>query len=196
MQSGVQVRRHSATAHQRPRPEADEPPAHGTHQDPPPEAAPADPQPRSPHYLHHRLPRRDGAGRCSVLVCVRSAALVQTKRIPRVDLVVFWKQTSLPGDSTVTVVSSRPPATHTHTHTHARTHTQDHRALVDFVKEMQFERAGVFAYSSEEGTPAATMAEQVSPTPATPSPEPYNILERGRSPCGYVKKERKQVPVC
>ena len=32
---------------------------------------------------------------------------------------------------------------------------------VKFVKEMKFERAGVFAYSEEEGTPAATMAQQV-----------------------------------
>jgi len=38
---------------------------------------------------------------------------------------------------------------------------QDHRVLVNFVKEMKFERAGVFAYSEEEGTPAATMLNQV-----------------------------------
>jgi len=39
---------------------------------------------------------------------------------------------------------------------------QDHRVLVNFVKEMKFERAGVFAYSGEEGTPAATMLNQVA----------------------------------
>jgi len=37
----------------------------------------------------------------------------------------------------------------------------DHAELVKFIKEQQFERAGVFAYSEEEGTPAATMLSQV-----------------------------------
>ena len=37
----------------------------------------------------------------------------------------------------------------------------DFRELYDFVDEMQFERLGVFAYSKEEDTPAALMAEQV-----------------------------------
>ena len=38
---------------------------------------------------------------------------------------------------------------------------KDHAELVKFVKQMKFERAGVFAYSEEEGTPAATMGDQV-----------------------------------
>jgi ribosomal protein S12 methylthiotransferase len=38
---------------------------------------------------------------------------------------------------------------------------EDHQALVNFVKEMRFERAGVFAYSEEEGTPAASMRSAV-----------------------------------
>jgi len=38
---------------------------------------------------------------------------------------------------------------------------EDHQELVDFVKEMRFERAGIFAYSEEEGTPAATLPNQV-----------------------------------
>jgi tRNA A37 methylthiotransferase MiaB len=32
---------------------------------------------------------------------------------------------------------------------------------VEFVKSFRFERLGVFAYSEEDGTPAATMDEQV-----------------------------------
>ena len=33
--------------------------------------------------------------------------------------------------------------------------------LIDFIKEMRFERAGVFAYSAEEGTPAYEMEDDV-----------------------------------
>lgn len=33
---------------------------------------------------------------------------------------------------------------------------EDHELLLDFVEEMQFERLGVFAYSAEEDTPAAS----------------------------------------
>lgn len=36
-----------------------------------------------------------------------------------------------------------------------------HEECVDFVREFQFDRLGVFPYSPEEGTPAATMTEQV-----------------------------------
>jgi ribosomal protein S12 methylthiotransferase len=35
-------------------------------------------------------------------------------------------------------------------------------ALLDFLKEQQFDRVGVFEYSPEEGTPAATMPDQVT----------------------------------
>ena len=33
--------------------------------------------------------------------------------------------------------------------------------MLDFVEEMKFERLGVFAYSQEEGTPAANMQGQI-----------------------------------
>ena len=38
---------------------------------------------------------------------------------------------------------------------------KDHRTLRAFVRKMKFERLGVFAYSREEGTPAAKMAAQI-----------------------------------
>lgn len=38
---------------------------------------------------------------------------------------------------------------------------QQHDECVDFVREMQFDRLGVFPYSPEEGTPAAGYADQV-----------------------------------
>ncbi|MCD8070558.1 MAG: 30S ribosomal protein S12 methylthiotransferase RimO [Akkermansiaceae bacterium] len=37
----------------------------------------------------------------------------------------------------------------------------DHQELLDFIEEFRFERAGVFAYSREEGTPAAALPDQV-----------------------------------
>ncbi|MCR4650910.1 MAG: 30S ribosomal protein S12 methylthiotransferase RimO [Lachnospiraceae bacterium] len=37
----------------------------------------------------------------------------------------------------------------------------DHRKTLQFVKDMRFDRLGVFAYSPEEGTPAAKMKHQV-----------------------------------
>ncbi len=40
---------------------------------------------------------------------------------------------------------------------------QQHRELVDFAKQFKFERMGCFAYSEEDGTPAAEMPEQVPP---------------------------------
>ena len=38
---------------------------------------------------------------------------------------------------------------------------KDHKTLVSFVRKMKFERLGVFAYSREEGTPAARMLSQI-----------------------------------
>ena len=38
---------------------------------------------------------------------------------------------------------------------------KDHRTLVSFVRKMKFDRLGVFAYSREEGTPAARMPDQI-----------------------------------
>jgi len=39
---------------------------------------------------------------------------------------------------------------------------EDHEILMDFVDEMEFDRLGVFAYSPEEGTPAASMDIQIA----------------------------------
>ena len=39
---------------------------------------------------------------------------------------------------------------------------KDFAQLQDFVQEMRFDRLGVFCYSQEEGTPAATMPNQIS----------------------------------
>ena len=38
---------------------------------------------------------------------------------------------------------------------------REHRELVDFVREMRFDRLGVFAYSREDGTPAAAFDDQI-----------------------------------
>ena len=38
---------------------------------------------------------------------------------------------------------------------------EDHRELMDFVREMRFDRLGVFTFSKEEGTPAAKMSPQI-----------------------------------
>ena len=38
---------------------------------------------------------------------------------------------------------------------------QEHKELMDFVESMKFERLGVFTYSKEENTPAATLKPQV-----------------------------------
>ncbi len=37
----------------------------------------------------------------------------------------------------------------------------DHETMMDFVNEMQFDRLGVFTYSPEDGTPAASMPDQI-----------------------------------
>lgn len=38
---------------------------------------------------------------------------------------------------------------------------EDHEILMEFVDQMEFERLGVFAYSEEEGTPAADFPDQI-----------------------------------
>lgn len=38
---------------------------------------------------------------------------------------------------------------------------KDHKALMEFVDEIEFGRLGVFTYSAEEGTPAAKMPDQI-----------------------------------
>lgn len=38
---------------------------------------------------------------------------------------------------------------------------EDHEELMEFIDELEFDRLGVFAYSAEEGTPAASMEGQI-----------------------------------
>ena len=38
---------------------------------------------------------------------------------------------------------------------------EQHRELVQFCKTFKFERMGAFAYSEEDGTPAASLPDQV-----------------------------------
>ena len=38
---------------------------------------------------------------------------------------------------------------------------EDHEELMEFVDQMEFDRLGVFTYSPEEDTPAATMEDQI-----------------------------------
>lgn len=38
---------------------------------------------------------------------------------------------------------------------------EQHEELVEFCRKFKFERMGAFAYSAEEGTPAAVLPEQV-----------------------------------
>lgn len=38
---------------------------------------------------------------------------------------------------------------------------EDHQELMEFVDEMEFDRLGVFTYSPEDGTPAASMPDQI-----------------------------------
>ncbi len=39
---------------------------------------------------------------------------------------------------------------------------EEHEELMGFVDEMEFDRLGVFTYSPEEDTPAATMPDQIA----------------------------------
>ena len=39
----------------------------------------------------------------------------------------------------------------------------DHEELLEFCRSFQFERCGAFAYSEEDGTPAAHMSNQAQP---------------------------------
>jgi len=41
-------------------------------------------------------------------------------------------------------------------------HVNDRQNLLEFIEEVSFDRLGVFTYSAEEGTPAASMADKVS----------------------------------
>ena len=53
-------------------------------------------------------------------------------------------------DSRTTLISGFPGETQ-----------EDHEELMEFVDEIEFDRLGVFPYSAEEDTPAATMEDQI-----------------------------------
>jgi ribosomal protein S12 methylthiotransferase len=55
----------------------------------------------------------------------------------------------------------------------------DHRQLVDFVREMEFENVGVFEYSREDGTPAGTMEkdERLAVAPETKARRREEVME-------------------
>ena len=56
---------------------------------------------------------------------------------------------------------------------------EEHKELVSFVDEMEFERLGVFTYSAEEGTPAAEMPDQI----------PENVKEQRRDEIMELQQE-------
>lgn len=56
---------------------------------------------------------------------------------------------------------------------------EQHQELLDFIRQMKFERLGVFSYSREEGTPAADFADQV----------PEEIKERRRDELMTAQQE-------
>ena len=47
---------------------------------------------------------------------------------------------------------------------------EDHEELMAFVDEMEFDRLGVFTYSQEEDTPAASMEDQIDEEPENTVP--------------------------
>ena len=56
---------------------------------------------------------------------------------------------------------------------------EDQEILLDFIREARFDRLGVFAYSREDGTPAAVMEKQI----------PKNIKEKRRKACMKLQQE-------
>lgn len=56
---------------------------------------------------------------------------------------------------------------------------EDFQALLDFVKEIRFDRLGCFTFSCEEGTPAASMPDQV----------PHDLAVRRRDRIMEIQKE-------
>jgi ribosomal protein S12 methylthiotransferase len=56
---------------------------------------------------------------------------------------------------------------------------EDHQILMDFVRRMKFDRLGVFTYSREEGTPAASMEPQI----------PEEIMEKRRDEIMTLQQE-------
>ena len=64
---------------------------------------------------------------------------------------------------------------------------EDHELLMDFVDEMEFERLGVFAYSAEEDTPAASFPDQV---PQEVKEERRDALMELQQEIAFEKSER------
>ena len=64
---------------------------------------------------------------------------------------------------------------------------EDHELLMDFVDEMEFERLGVFAYSAEEDTPAASFPDQV---PQETKEERRDALMELQQEIAFEKSER------
>ncbi|MDD6197198.1 MAG: 30S ribosomal protein S12 methylthiotransferase RimO [[Clostridium] aminophilum] len=56
---------------------------------------------------------------------------------------------------------------------------EDHQILMDFVREVEFDRLGVFTYSQEEDTPAAAMEDQI----------PEEVKERRRDEIMALQQE-------
>ncbi len=63
---------------------------------------------------------------------------------------------------------------------------QEFRALLEFVKEMQFDHVGVFTYSHEAGTAAAEMADDVPPRVKE---ERRDQLMATQQPISYAKNQ-------
>ncbi len=69
---------------------------------------------------------------------------------------------------------------------------EDHEELMEFVDEIEFDRLGVFPYSAEEDTPAATMEDQIRRRSRKPDAmRSWNFskeisLEKGESRVGRV----------
>ncbi len=67
--------------------------------------------------------------------------------------------------------------------------TEDHfNELADFLEEMQFERVGAFTYSSQEGTRAAALADDVPETIKRERLERLTELQRGITAAKYEQR--------
>ena len=75
------------------------------------------------------------------------------RRTSQADLrsIIAWLRRDIPSIALrTTLISGFPQETE-----------EDHEVLINFIEEMRFDRLGVFAYSQEEGTPAARMSGQI-----------------------------------
>ncbi len=71
----------------------------------------------------------------------------------------------------------------------------DFQELLEFMEHVKFERAGVFAYSAEEGTPAASMPGQVPEDVKLAREEEAMLLQRGISLANNRRKIGQKVKV-